>query len=91
MKTLINIKADKEVKEKAQKVAAQMGIPLSTLVNAYLKDLIQRREARFFAAPKMTPKLEKLLERVEKDLRTGKNLVGPFSSAHEMDEYLNSP
>ena len=42
MKTMINIKADKEVKESAQRVAAELGLPLSTVINAYLKELSER-------------------------------------------------
>ena len=43
MKTLINIKTDKEVKEGAQALAQELGLPLSVVVNAYLKDFIRNR------------------------------------------------
>ena len=90
MKTLINIKADKEVKEQAQKVAAELGMPLSTIINAYLKQFIQTKEVHFVAEGKLKPAVKKRLERLTKDVREGKNVSGPFSSAEEMDAYLNS-
>jgi addiction module RelB/DinJ family antitoxin len=90
MKTMINIKADKEVKENAQKIAKEIGLPLSTVMNAYLKEFIRNRSISFSTTPKMTPYLESVLDEVEKDIKEGKNMVGPFSTAKEMDEYLDS-
>jgi len=37
MKTLINIKTDRDVKISAQKLAKELGLSLSAVVNAYLK------------------------------------------------------
>ena len=44
MKTLLNIKVDKVEKEKAKHIAAQMGVPLSTIINAQLREFIRTRE-----------------------------------------------
>ena len=90
VKTMINIKADKDVKQKAQKIAKQLGLPLSTLINAYLKQFIRNKEVHFSAGYQMTSKLEKLLGRVEKDIKNNKDITGPFNSAKDTDEYLNS-
>lgn len=90
MKTLINIKADKEVKEKAQKVAAELGIPLSTIINAYLKQFIITKEIHFVAEGKLKPAVKRRLDRLTKDVREGKNLSPAFDSAEEAIRYLNS-
>lgn len=90
MKTVINIKADKEVKERAHQVARELGIPLSTVINAYLKQFIRTKEVYFSAAPRMTPGLERLLGAIEKDIAAKKNISPAFSSAAEMDRYLDS-
>jgi antitoxin component of RelBE/YafQ-DinJ toxin-antitoxin module len=37
MKTVIDVKADKDLKEDAQKPAKDLGLALSAVVNAYLK------------------------------------------------------
>ncbi|MDO8460923.1 MAG: type II toxin-antitoxin system RelB/DinJ family antitoxin [bacterium] len=90
MQTVIHIKADQEIKENAAKVAKELGLSLSDIINASLRNFIRTREITFSDTPQMTPELEKLLERVEKDIKNNKNLAGPFSSAEEMDKYLNS-
>ena len=91
MKTVINIKTDKEVKKKAQKVAKELGLPLSTVVNAYLRQFIQSKEVHFSAAPRrMSKKLEKKLASIEKDIQEGKNMSKTFHSSKEAIRYLRS-
>lgn len=88
MKTIINIKADKEVKKRAQDVARELGIPLSTVINAYLKQFIRTRRVILTHTPYMTPELEILIGRVEADVKKGRNLSPSFYSAKDMDKYL---
>ena len=90
MKTIINIKADVEVKKRAQQTAAALGLPLSTLINAYLKQLIQTGEAHFSISPIMTPALEALIHRAEQDLAKHKNTSPTFTSGEDMDMYLDA-
>ena len=90
MKTMINIKADKEVKENAQKIAKELGLPLSGVINAFLKEFIRSRSISFSAIPKMTPYLEGILGKVEKDIKAGKNITGPFATAEEANAYLDT-
>ncbi len=90
MKTMINIKTDKEVKEGAQGVAREIGVPLSTIVNAYLKEFIRTREVRLVAPPKMTPHLEKVIAAAKKDYKNKKNISPIFSSAQKATNYLHS-
>lgn len=90
MQTVIHIKADREVKENAVKVAHDLGLNLSDVINASLRNFIRTREVIFSHTPQMTPELEKLLEKIEKDIKDKRNLAGPFSAAGEMDRYLDS-
>lgn len=90
MKTIINIKTDKEVKENAQKIAADLGLTLSAVVNASLKQFIRSKEVYFSAIPRMTPELEELIGRVRKDYALGKNISPVFRTAKEALEYLHS-
>lgn len=90
MKTLINIKADKEVKEQAQKVAAELGLPLSTIINAYLRQFIQTKEVHFYVEGNLKPAVKRRLDHLHKDVREGKNLSHVFSDAEEAIRYLNS-
>jgi addiction module RelB/DinJ family antitoxin len=90
MKTLINVKADKEVKEGAQALAQELGLPLSVVVNAYLKDFIRNRGINISAAPRMSRPLESIIGGVEKDLAARKNISAAFSSAKDAGRYLDS-
>ena len=90
MKTVIYIKSDKEVKENAQKAARDLGLSLSDVINASLRNFIMTRKVIFSDVPVMTPELERLLDKVEKDIKKGKNLSHEFDKPEEMDKYLDS-
>ncbi|GEM_PF-436792 len=89
-KTLLNIKVDTEVKTQAKKLAASLGLPLSTIVNAQLKRFVDEKEIRFVSPVKMSKKLERMISLVEKDIQANRNLSPVFKSGKEMDEYLAS-
>ena len=87
---MINIKTDVEVKNNAQKVAKELGLPLGTVINAYLREFIRSRKVEFSIVPKMTPALERLLSGIEKDVVEKRNISPSFTSAKDMDDYLDS-
>ena len=89
-KTVINIKTEKDIKINAQKIARDLGLSLSDVLNASLRNFINSREVYFSAIPKMTPELERLLGVVEKDIKTKRNLSPVFDSAEKAIAYLNS-
>ena len=90
MKTIINIKADKDIKEKAGRTAKEMGLPLSTVVNAYLRQFIAERRITFSVPLKPSKKLEKILRETDQDIKEGKNIEGPFYTAEDMMKSLKS-
>lgn len=90
MQTVIHIKADKEVKENAQRLAKKMGLNLSDVINASLRNFIRTREVIFSDAPQMTPEFEKYLEGIEEDIKHHRNLSPRFDSAEEAIKWLNS-
>ena len=89
-KAIINIKTDKEVKVNVQKLAQELGISLSDVINASLRNFIRTREVRISSVPQMTTELERLIGRAEKDFKNKRNISGPFSTAEEMDAYLGN-
>lgn len=84
-KTMISIKMDRDIKTKAQRLAKELGLPLSTLINAYLKDFIRNPEVIL----SLKPKAEKTLKNASLNYKKGKSIVGPFSTSEQMDAYLN--
>ncbi|MCC6323828.1 type II toxin-antitoxin system RelB/DinJ family antitoxin [Candidatus Nomurabacteria bacterium] len=88
MNTTMLIKTNKELKVKAQKLAKEMGLPLGTLVNNYLKTFVIERQA-VFTAPMPNKKTIKIIEQARKDIKAGKNLSGPFNTVKEAIAFLN--
>tara|TARA_Y100000310_G_scaffold212851_1_gene213728 strand:+ start:167 stop:442 length:276 start_codon:yes stop_codon:yes gene_type:complete len=89
-KTLINIKADPQVKKKAQKVARDLGMPLSTIINGYLGQLIRTKEVHFSLEGELKPSVKKRLDRLMKEAREGKNVSPAFFDVEDAIRYLNS-
>lgn len=90
MRTVINVKTDVKVKQQARHLAADLGLSLSTVVNAYLKQFVRNREIYFSANPRMTSELETLLGPVEKDIRRRRNLSPAVTTPEELNRYLDS-
>lgn len=89
MKTVLNVKTDKDVKERAQALAKHMGIPLSTVVNAYLKEFVATGEFRVSREPELRPEIQKELLAQLADTKAGKNMSPAFSTVEEMAAWLH--
>ena len=90
MKAIINIKADVDTKREAVRVAQDMGVPLSTIINAFLKKFISDRSVTLFAPSKPNKKLQKILNQSSQDSAKGKNLSPMFTNMDDMDRYLGN-
>lgn len=81
--TILNIKTDKKLKAEAKAVAEQMGVPLSTILNSFLKQLVREREITFSAKVyEPTPFLVRALKSADEEFKSGK--VKIFSSVEDM-------
>ena len=87
MDTTMLIKTNKVLKQKAQKLAKEMGLPLGTLVNNYLRNFIIDRQA-IFNAPIPNKKTAAAIDVARKEYKAGKT-PGPFN-AKEAIAYLKS-
>ena len=84
---VIITKTDPQVKKKAQKIAKEIGVSLSSLVHAYLKQLIRTRRVVFDLEEEPSDYLIKAIRRSEKNIREGK--VSPaFKTGKEAVEWL---
>lgn len=88
MKTVLNIKTDKEVKEKAQELAKHLGIPLSTIVNAHLKAFIRSGEFTVSREPALRPEVLAEINKVAKDVLAGKDVSPRFTTAEQAIAWL---
>ena len=89
MKTILNIKTDKTVKIAAKKVAEELGMPLGTIVNAFLRQLGRDKEISFSAPYKPTKYLEKIIAEAESEFKSNKT-TGKFFTVKELRAELES-
>lgn len=84
---VIITKTDPEVKNKAQKIAKAIGVSLSSIINAYLKQLIRTRRVEFDLEEEPSEYLIKQIRKAEKNIREGK--VSPaLKTGKEAVEWL---
>ena len=71
-KTLITVKTDKTLKQAAQNLAAEIGVPLGTLINSFLKQFVRNKEVNFSVSYKPTEYLKRSIEEGMKEFAEGK-------------------
>lgn len=85
---IINIKTQPEVKVKAQEVARDLGISLSSLLNAYLRQVIRTKKVEFDLREEPSPYLVKILKKADKDIKAGR--VSPaFDDVEDAIKWLH--
>ena len=91
MKTAVIIKVDSDVKKSVQKRARRMGLTLSAVMNAYLREFMRSDEVKFSLEPQeLRPEVGRLLKRASADFRKGKNISPLFTNTKDMLDYLHS-
>lgn len=89
MKTQVNLKIDPRVKKDAQKMAKELGLSLSSVVNVTLKQFARTGELEISTTPKTTVYLENLVKEARREFGVRKS-HGPFGTAEEMIKSLES-
>jgi len=78
--TILNIKTDKKLKAEAKKVSEELGVPLSTVINAFLKQFVRDKEITFSANQyRPTPYLERILTEAQREYEIG-DYIGPMKA-----------
>ena len=88
--TSLHIKIEPTVKKEAQETAEELGLSLSAVVKAFLREFI--RTKRLSAGTRAMPEIpnartRRLLEQAEEDIKAGRVLS--FADAKEALEYLD--
>ena len=87
---VINIKIQPEVKIKAQEVASELGISLSSLINAFLRHLVKTKQVTFSLDEQPSKYLLKILKESKRDIQAGR--ASPvFDNADDAIVWLNDP
>ena len=90
MKTVLNVKTDADVKKDAQALAKHLGVPLSVVVNSYLKEFVRSGEFTLSREPKLKPAVAKRLEKAVAETRKGVNVSPAFDNAQDAVAWLRS-
>ncbi|MBI2611504.1 type II toxin-antitoxin system RelB/DinJ family antitoxin [Candidatus Gottesmanbacteria bacterium] len=69
---VINIKTEPEVKQKAQKLAKDLGLNLSALINGYLRQLIKTKRVEFSLDETPSEYLKQAIKQAQKERKEGK-------------------
>lgn len=70
---VVTIKIDPQTKKEAQKTAEMLGMPLSVVIKAFLKQFIKTKSVEFSARDEEPSEyLIKSIKQAEKDLKEGK-------------------
>lgn len=88
-KAIINIKTDPETKLQMQAFAHELGVPVSVIMNAQIKQLLRDRKIVLSTELEPTPYLVRIMEQVERDLPSGKNMTKAMN-AKEAVAYLDT-
>ena len=78
------------IKKEAQKVAAELGMSLSAIINGFLSHLVKTKTVVFTASEEPTQYLLNALKESEGDVKAGR--VSPkFKTAKDSIRWLNDP
>lgn len=90
MNVILNFKTDKGLKNEAKKIAGQLGLPLGTILNHYLKNFVNEQRLVFENHPTPSKKVSDELAQISKDIKNKKNLSPAFSSTKEAIKWLEA-
>lgn len=75
---VINIKTDPKLKRELKGVAKELGLPVGTIINAYIRELVRERRVVFSVPPSLSQRTKRMLQAIDRDIRNKKNTDGPF-------------
>lgn len=81
MQTVLNVKINPDLKKRAQIVAADLGLPLSIVVSASLREFVNTRSITISDSPRLKPEVEAELIALSKKAKAGN--LDDFSPAFD--------
>lgn len=90
MNTVLNVKLDPTLKRQAQAAAKALGLPISTVVAAGLRDFVRTRSITISDEPRLKPEIEAELLKLEKDITKRKDLSPAFTNIDDAVAWLDS-
>lgn len=86
---ILNIKMDPKTKERLKIFASQLGLPVSALINAQIKQMLRTGKVELDTTLEPTPYLIKLVKKAEADYKAGRNVI-TLNGRDELKDYLKT-
>ena len=90
MNTVLNVKLDPDLKRQAQEAAKAIGLPISTVVAAGLREFVRTRTVTISDPPRLKPEVEAELLQISADARKGINVSPAFDNLEDARKWLDS-
>jgi addiction module RelB/DinJ family antitoxin len=90
MKTTLHTKIDKDVKERAQSLANELGIPISTIINSQLREFVRSGTFQVSREPQLKESVWKEVLKASKEAKEEKNISPDFDNIEDAMNWLNS-
>lgn len=87
---IINIKIKRALKLEAQDLADEIGVPLTTVITAGLKEFVRSRSLTVSAFPRLRPEIEQELGEAISDYTNHKNVSKKLTKTSDIEAHLNS-
>lgn len=90
MNTVLNVKIDPTLKQQAQQAAKALGLPMSTVVAAGLREFVRTRSITISDPPRLRPEVEAELLQISADARNGINVSPAFDNLDDAFAWLDA-
>jgi antitoxin component of RelBE/YafQ-DinJ toxin-antitoxin module len=87
---MIHLKTNKELKQKAEKLADKLGLTLTGLLNLSIGQLVNSSELVVDLEPKLSPRIIERLLHLKQEADAGKNLSPTFTDPKKALRWLHS-
>jgi len=84
---ILNIKTDPATKQQLKAFAAQVGLPVSALLNAQIKQMLRTGKVTFSTTLEPTPYLQAIIKEAEADYKAGRSIT-TISNEAELDSFF---
>jgi len=88
MKTTTSIKLDTKIKKEASQLAKELGLSLSSVINATLRQFVIERRVVLSATPEFNENTKKAFLTMEADVRAGKNISKNYTNVDDLKNAL---
>lgn len=89
MNTTITIKTEKKLRDKAKQTAKELGIPLTTAMNAMLRQFVRDRSVTISLEPRVRPEKLAEWEKISEEMDKGEGITGRYSNTRDLTSHMN--